>query len=43
LRPLHLNDWALAIAGGIAAGILSGLVGLTIRGRHRRKTVPTPK
>jgi Ca2+-transporting ATPase len=40
LRPLHLNDWALAIAGGAAAGILSGLVGLTIRKPRRRSPMP---
>jgi Ca2+-transporting ATPase len=40
LRPLHLNDWALAIAGGAAAGILSGLVGLTIRRPRRRSPIP---
>jgi P-type Ca2+ transporter type 2C len=36
LRPLHLDDWALAVAGGAGAGILSGLVGLTIRKPRRR-------
>jgi Ca2+-transporting ATPase len=40
LRPLHLNDWALAIAGGAAAGTLSGLVGLTIRKPRRRSPMP---
>jgi Ca2+-transporting ATPase len=40
LRPLHFNDWALAIAGGAAAGILSGVVGLTIRKPRRRSPMP---
>lgn len=40
LRPLHLLDWGLAIAGGIAAGLVSLLVGFLIR--HPGGGLPIP-
>jgi Ca2+-transporting ATPase len=40
LRPLHLDDWVLAVAGGAAAAIPSGLVSLTIRRPRRRSPMP---
>lgn len=34
LRPLHPDDWALAIGGGVTAGLAAGLLHLTLRARR---------
>lgn len=35
--PLHLDDWAIAAAGGVVAGAVSGLVRLSARGASWRR------